>query len=322
MKAIMAFYQREGILANLVEDFPAVDFVFPQTWQELARELPGAEILVILGTRYNPEVARLVVSLGKSLRWIQATTAGVDAFLINGYPAGATLTKGTGIWDVAVAEHAIAFILAFKRNIVELERTRQARLWDRDRLWAMMGSLEGKTVGIAGYGNIGKEIAKRLLAFDVKIIAYDLLPNVKDEKVARVYSAGELIAFLQQSDIVVLTLPHTPATEYILDAEQLAQMKPTALLINVARGKLIRESALVQALKTGQIAGAGIDVFEEEPLPPTSELWDLSNVILSPHCAATGDNDLINTYRLVRENFARYLQGEVLRNVFDSNRGY
>jgi phosphoglycerate dehydrogenase-like enzyme len=322
VKAVMAFYEPTAEFRDLEKEFSGVEFVYPKNCESLAAELPSAEVLVILGTMYSPEVAKAVLDAGRNLKWIQSTTAGVDAFLRRGYPEQALLTKGSRIWDVAVAEHALAFMLAFKRNIIGLERTRAARLWDRERLWNSMASLEGKTVGIAGYGNIGREIAKRLGGFDVTIIVYDQYPNVEDEKVKKLYGQGEFNAFLESSDIVVLMLPDTPQTEYIIDKEQFDHLKPSAILINVARGRLVRESALAEALVEGKIAGAGIDVFEDEPLATTSRLWDLPNVILSPHCAATGDNDIRNTCRLLRENLRHYLDGREPLYRYDRNKGY
>lgn len=322
MKAAMAFYKPEIAFRNLEKQFPQIEFVYPNTLDELAEELPETEILVILGTKYNSQVAKLVIEEGKNIRWIQSTTVGVDAFLKLGYPNQAILTKGTGIWDKPVAEHALAFILALKRNIIELERARQSRSWDRERLWGLMGSLTGKTVGIAGYGSIGKEIAKTLCGFDVKIIAYDQFPGVGDDKLIKLYTKGEFSNFLKECDVVILVLPYTKETEYIVDEEQFRYMKPSAILINVGRGKLVRESALVKALEKGQIAGAGIDVFEEEPLPPTSKLWDLPNVILSPHCAAASDNDIINTCRFLKENLKRYLEGQELLYQVNKNQHY
>jgi D-2-hydroxyacid dehydrogenase (NADP+) len=322
VKATVAFYKPEIMFRDLEKQFPEIEFVYPNTLDELALELPETEILVILGTMYNSQVAKLVIEQGKNIQWIQSTTVGVDAFLELGYPNQAILTKGTGIWDTSVAEHALAFILALKRNIIELERVRQSRLWDRERLWGLMGSLAGKTVGIAGYGSIGKEIAKTLSGFDVKIIAYDQFPGVGDNRIAELYTKGEFPSFLKESDVVILVLPYTKETEYIVDEEQFRCMKPSAILINVGRGKLVKESALVKALERGQIAGAGIDVFEEEPLPSTSKLWDLPNVILSPHCAAAGDNDLLNTCRLLKENLKRYLEGQELLYKVDRTQEY
>jgi len=318
----MGFYQRDNQFAALEKEFPQVNFVYPSTPEKLAQELPDAEVLVILGTKYSPEVANLVLDLGKNIKWVQATTTGVDAFLNFGYPSQAVLTKGAGIWDVSVAEHALAFMLALIRHIPHLERNRQAHAWDRDRTWDLMGSLSGKTVGIAGYGQIGKEIAQRLSGFQVEIHAYVRSLSVKDERLNKLYVAGEFNAFVKDSDVIVLTLPCTPETEYIMDTEQFEQMKPGATLINVARGKLIRESALVQALKQGKVAAAGIDVFEEEPLPATSELWDFPNMIISPHCAATGDHDILYTCRVLQENIKRYLHDRELLYLYDKIKGY
>ena len=322
MKTIMGFYQQDKQFNDLEKEFPQVDFVYPCTLEQLAKELPDAEIIVMLGTKYSAEVAKLVLDLGKNIKWVQSTTAGVDAFLKFGYPSHAVLTKGTGIWDVSVAEHALAFILALTRHIADLERNRQAHTWDRDRIWNIMGSLEGKTVGIAGYGNIGKEIAQRLSGFNVKINAYDRFLNAKDDKLNKLYLSGEFSAFLKDSDIIILMLPCTQQTKYIIDTEQFEQMKPGAIIINVARGMLIREGALVQALKQGKIAAAGIDVFEEEPLCVTSELWDLPNIIISPHCAATGDNDILYTCRLLKENIKRYLNDREPLYIYDKIKGY
>lgn len=322
MKATMAFYQRDAVFMDLEKEFPEIEFVYPNSLEELAAELPDTEMLAILGTKYDAQVAKLVMEKGTGIKWLQSTTAGVDAFLNLGYPEQAILTKGTGIWDVSVAEHALAFLLGLKRHLIELERNRASRSWDRERIWGLMGSLEGKTVGIAGYGNIGKEIAKRLSGFDVRIIAYDQFPHVGDEKLAKLYSKGEFPDFLKECDAVILVLPYTKETEYIIDEEEFGYMKPSAVLINVGRGKLVRESALVKALETGQIAGAGIDVFEEEPLPATSKLWDLPNIILSPHCAATGDNDVLNTCKLLKKNFRRYLEGQELLHVVAKTQAY
>jgi D-3-phosphoglycerate dehydrogenase len=196
VKATMAFYKPETTFRDLEKHFPEIEFVYPNTLNELAAKLPETEILVILGTMYNSQVARMVIEQGKNIRWIQATTVGVDAFLDLGYPSQAVLTKGTGIWDQSVAEHSLALILALKRNIIQLERARKARSWDRDRLWGLMGSLAGKTVGIAGYGSIGKAVAKTLSGFDVQIIAYDQFPGVRDDKIVRLYTKGELPTFL------------------------------------------------------------------------------------------------------------------------------
>jgi phosphoglycerate dehydrogenase-like enzyme len=322
VKATMAFYKPETRFRNLEKQFPEIKFVYPNSLNELAVELPETEILVILGTMYNSQVARMVIEQGNNIKWIQSTTAGMDAFLQLGYPSQAILTKGTGIWDRSVAEHALALILALKRHIIELERARQSRSWDRERLWELMGSLAGKTVGIAGYGSIGKEIAKILSGFDVKIIAYIKSPRVKNDKLEKLYSGGEFSDFLKECDVIILVLPHTKETEYVIDEDQFKYMKPSAILINVGRGKLVKESALVTALEKGQIAGAGLDVFEVQPLPSVSKLWKLPNVIISPCCAAAGNDSVLNIKRLLRENLGRYLKGQELLYKVDTTKGY
>ena len=160
----------------------------------MAEELPETEILVILGTKYNSQVAKLVIEEGKNIRWIQSTTVGVDAFLKLGYPNQAILTKGTGIWDKPVAEHALAFILALKRNIIELERARQSRSWDRERLWGLMGSLTGKTVGIVDTVALVKRLQKHYVVLMLRLLLMINFPGW-DDKTIKLYTKGEFSNF-------------------------------------------------------------------------------------------------------------------------------
>jgi D-3-phosphoglycerate dehydrogenase len=182
--------------------------------------------------------------------------------------------------------------------------------------------LHGKTVGIIGLGGNGRRIAEVLAPFRVRVLATDMFPRDKPTAVEAVYPAEDLRDVLSQVDIVILCVPLNAQTHHLIDAAALAKMKPGAILINVARGPVVDEAALVSALEAGHLSAAGVDVTEVEPLPAASPLWDMPNVIITPHVGAQSAKRIDDSTDLFCENLERYLRGERLRNVVDKQLGF
>jgi phosphoglycerate dehydrogenase-like enzyme len=259
-------------------------------------------------------------SAAPKLRWVQLTHAGaerVDPMLIRD---GVTFTTAGGLAATPIAEFVLAYMLMFSKGWPRLFRAQQEHRYSR----FMPRELYGKTVGVVGMGYIGAEVARLAKAFGCRVLGMRRSFSARgpDEVADEAVPPSELDYLLRESDFVVIAAPLTPETRGLIGAAQLKQMKPTAHLINIARGGLIDEPALIEALRDGTIAGAGLDVFSREPLPPESELWDLENVILSPH--VSGGTEIYNqrATRIFCDNLRRFLAGEPLVNIVDVERGY
>lgn len=223
---------------------------------------------------------------------------------------GILLATAPGGNTVEVAEHAIMLMLATLRILPVMHNAVQRGEWPMWEQRLRLHNLEGKTVGIVGFGRIGRAVAQRALAFDTQIQYYDVIPadaQTEEKLQARFCGLDELLA---TSDVVVLNVPITPETRGMIDAKRLRQMKPTAILINVARGEVVDEQALYQALKEGRLAGAGLDVFVHEPINPDCPLLSLDNVVLTPHVASGTKDSLQKKARVWYENFQRVLDGK------------
>ena len=255
------------------------------------------------------------------LKWVQMMRAGVEEVLTDEFRASPVkLTNVAGVHSFAPAESAILMCLAHAKNIRESYRQKESRLFEP---FSVM-SLRGKTMGIIGFGNIGRRTARVAKAFDMWVIGTrrSVTKPGKARWADLMLPIANLDRLLAESDYVVVTVPHTPETHHLIGPRQFDAMKKGAFLVNVGRGPVVDESALAAALKQGRIAGAALDVFEEEPLPQDSPLWGLPNLIYSPHVAGH-----ITEYPgLVRElfvrNLERYVKGKRLSGVVDKKRGY
>lgn len=235
------------------------------------------------------------------------------------------ITNARGIFSTVMAEHTLGMILAFSRRLIDSYRFQQHHQWARDDLWTLqppMGPICGKTLGIIGYGSIGREIAIRARALGMKILALKKDPSTGTEYADRVLTLAQRTELLKESDFVVLALPHTPDTKQVLGDAEFNVIKPGAYVINIGRGKLIDEEALLRALREGRIAGAGLDVFSTEPLPEDHPLWEQPNVLITPHSAAIFPEYWPSSLALLAENIRRFRSGETLKNLVDKNRGY
>lgn len=271
------------------------------------------------------------------LRWVQGHYAGVDRWGRRPFTERIIWTTTSGIHAPQVSELALTMMLAFARKLRLILDCQQKAVWPAERLALFTPyELRESTVGVVGYGNIGRQIGALCRAFGMRVLAADrpevlttqpawLLPGLPapaDALPDRLYEPNDLASLLEESDYVVLCVPYTAQTRGLIDAEALACMRPNAVLINVARGGVIDEAALIDALKTERIRGAALDVFSEEPLPPTSPFWTLPNVIVSPHVAGFSPHYIARAMTFFAENLRRYLARGPLLNVVDKERGY
>jgi phosphoglycerate dehydrogenase-like enzyme len=294
--------------------------VAARTKEEAAAHLPEAEVLYAWSL---PE--RLLPGAGR-LRWWHIPSAGVDGML---YPAlvesGIRVTCSRGISSAALADHAFGLILAFSRGIGAAIREPARENWPRERFLAgdpMPAELDGQVLGILGFGSIGEELARRGRAFGMRIHALKRNRTREEPQVDRMFGPAEMREFLGSVDFLVVTLPLTPATAGLMDDAAFARMKPGAFLINIARGGLVREDALIRALESGRLAGAGLDVFAEEPLPEPSPLHGHPRVIRTPHIGGLHPHYLDRATALFIVNLGRYLAGEPLLHEVDKREGY
>lgn len=256
------------------------------------------------------------------LRWVQTSGAGLEGYI---FPALAnsqiTLTNMAGIYGDQIADHVMSFVLMFARGMHIYVRHQLKHNWLRDLPFLHMAD---QTLGIIGFGGIGREVAQRAQAFGMRVMAVDAKTQSKPEYVAELWGTERLGELLSQADFVVLCVPHTPETAKLITRARLEQMKPTAYLINISRGIVVDLADLTSALQAGMIAGAGLDVFEIEPLPTDHPLWDMENVIITPHMASGTGSPHIADRRidLLCDNLRRYRAGEPLRNVVDKRRWF
>jgi D-3-phosphoglycerate dehydrogenase len=259
-----------------------------------------------------------VVRRGR-LKWIQSSAAGMDHCLVPSVVASCiVVTSASGVLADQVAEHALALICGLLRSLPVFFRAQQKKEFIR----RPTRDLHRATIGIVGFGGNGRRLAEVLRVFKGRILATDMFPVEKPAYVEGLWPADKLDDLLAQSDIVVLALPLNETTRGMLDARALAVMKRGAVLINVARGGIVVEAALVEAIRGGHLAGAGLDVTEQEPLLPESPLWDMPQVIITPHVAGQSATRIDDMTDFFCENLRRWLAGTPLRNLVDKRLGF
>ena len=262
------------------------------------------------------------LSEARALRWVQLTSAGAEHIFDTGILlSDALVTTASGVHAHSISEYVLSMMVMLGRRFPEILAETARHEWRPQRQRTYYGEeLHGKTVGVLGLGAIGQQVAtvSRCLGMRVLGTRRSRGEGVADE----VFTPDRLLEMLPRCDFVVVTLPLTPETRGLVGERELRAMKPTAYLVNVARGNIVDESALVRALRDGWIAGAAFDVFAQEPLPPDSELWALPNLIVTPHMAGNFAAYLDRVMDILRENLRRYLAGEPLINLLDKQRGY
>ncbi|MBX7074255.1 MAG: D-2-hydroxyacid dehydrogenase [Pirellulales bacterium] len=288
---------------------------------DAGQERIGTEILdadIFCGHAKVPVPWDDVVSRGR-LRWIQSSAAGLDHCLVPSVVASnITVTSASGVLADQVAEHAIGLATALSRSLPVFLRAQQKREFIR----RPTSDLHHSTVGIIGFGGVGRRIAELLAPYRTRIVATDLFPIDRPPHVAELWPAERLDDVLEIADFLLLAVPLTPLTEQMMTADRFARMKPGAYFLNLARGKLIEESALVAALDSKHLAGAALDVTPTEPLAADSPLWSAPNLIITPHVAGQSARRIDDMTDFFCDNLGRYLTGAPLKNLVDKNLGF
>lgn len=277
-----------------------------------------ATVEVLMGTSGT---AREYFEAATGLRWFQSINAGLERLEREGILGmGFAVTSGAGIASVAIAEWILGTMVMLTKNLHVYVRQQTGAHWESRR----SGELDGKTVGIVGLGAIGRETAKRCRAFGMRVIASrrTVAAGSSDPDCDAILPYSELSRLLEEADYVVLSLPLTAETGGLIGAPELSRMKSTAFLLNVARGGVVDQAALISALKAGTIAGAGLDVTSPEPLPADSELWALPNVILTPHMSGNVEGYGHKAATVFVANLRRYVAGEPLEHLANPALGY
>lgn len=261
-----------------------------------------------------PEVA-------PKLRWIQTTSAGIGQFVKRNAYADKTdwiFTTASGVHARPLAEFALMAMIMFAKNYLYLQTEKEKHHWAR----YANTELDGKTVAIIGLGKIGREVARLAKAFDMRTIGTRRNPDKTTDFVDQLYAPDAIDQILPQADYLVLATPHTPETEGLINAERIRLLKQGAVIINIARGVVVDQVAMTQALQDGHLLGAALDVFAQEPLPEDDILWTLPNVIISPHSASTAETENSKIVDLFCHNLDAFLSGKHMQNVLDVERLY
>jgi len=303
----------DRLMEQVKEAAPAATIVVATTAEGWDREYPRAH--VVFGRGATPER----ISSARRLRWIQVWSAGVDRYMFRELvDSNIVLTNVRGMHGHTIADHVMMFMLVLSRNFHVFYRQQQQREWRRE---PSAFELAGTTLGIVGLGGIGTEIARRGRAFGQRVLAVRRHPDTHPAA-DEVFGVDGLLHVLGQSDYVALACPLTRETRGLIGRAELASMRPGAYLINISRGGIIDEDALVEALQNHQLAGAGLDVFIQEPLPQDSPLWKMDNVLITPHIAGSQRNYMERAVAIFVDNLRRFQDGIPLINEVDKNLGY
>ncbi len=256
------------------------------------------------------------VKKSEKLKWLHLPSAGVDRYADKEIYQNQDikLTNSSGVYGKPIAEHVFAMIMAHSRNLIDYAYDKKEKKWQRKN---EIKDFFNSTVGILGLGDIGTTIAKRAKAWGAEVLALKRTMTELPDYVDQIYLNQDLDKLLKKSDYVILTLPGTPATEGIIGREEFQLMKNSAFIINIGRGTLIKQDDLIEALQEGEIAGAGLDVTEPEPLPAANKLWEMENVILTPHTSGFSPTNDQRRYEIFKDNLKRYLNNKKLINKVD-----
>ncbi|GIW42623.1 MAG: 3-phosphoglycerate dehydrogenase [Candidatus Binatia bacterium] len=319
---------------DLSDRVELVHAAYETSWEEVSarrsgRPSPRPEKLTpeLLSALERAEVVfgfvlpRNLPQLAPRLRWVATPATGFDQLRGCGVlESGIPVTSVGGLFAPDIAEHVFASVLFLAKRLRTFEDQRRRREWRMRRV----EFLHGKTLGLVGVGNIGKAVAARAKAFGMRVVGVGrsssegrTVPGVD-----RLLERRELPMLLREADVVVVAVADTPETRGMIGEREIGEMKPTAYLVNVSRGTVLDEPALVHALESGRLRGAALDVFETEPLPPESPLWELENVLVTPHVAANAEDYMPRAIAQFAENLRRYLEGKPLENRYDPVRGY
>lgn len=327
MKLVIVIYHQFSLWAapdwfakRLRSEFPGLDVVNLRSYSELGQHIADTDILMTWSIRAEQ------VHAARKLKWIYSPAAAVHALLIPEIVnSDIVVTNGSEVHGGVVAEHAIALVLAMAKRLPSAVLHQREKHWSQQELWnehPHPREVKGATLLVIGLGTIGRGVAEMASALGMHVLAIRENPQKGRGPAHEVFGFEELNDVLPRADFVIIAAPLTEKTRDSIGAEQFALMKHDAYFINVARGALVNESALIEALQSKTIGGASLDVFSEEPLPQNSPLWNLSNVLITPHSAALTDQQWERHYKLFTENLRRFKAGEPLLSVVDKRLGY
>lgn len=316
-----AQWRAQPILAETIRRrWPEMRVVHLPDYERFPEELPDTDLFI--GSSLRPEQFRCT----KKLKWIHSTAAGVSQLT---YPelrnSGVLLTNPSGIFSASMAEHTMGLMVALARNFPDCVRYQDRAQWGQQEISSFphpLSELNGQLLLIVGFGSIGRELARRARGFDMRVWGVTRSGKGDATQVEKIVGVAQLDSVLPEADYVVLAAPETPETNQLIGAGQIAKMKRGARLLNVGRGSLLDETALVRALETGALSGAALDVTATEPLPGDSPLWKAPNLFLTPHTSGVSDRLWPKETALLMDLLERWFDGRELFNVVDFHRGY
>ncbi len=320
--------QQPFVLAISTDDDPQLDqlraipHVVGRDSAAFADAAPRAEaILHWAGPR---DVLRRVFLTAPNVRWVHSRAAGLDNLLFPELVSSpAVLTNGTGVFSASLGEFALAAILFFAKDFARMRHNQRARRWEQFDV----EEIAGQTAGIVGYGDIGRAVAARAHALGIHVLALKRHPPAEygshpDPLIEKFFTPDRLLAMLAECDYVIVAVPLTAETHHMISDQAFSAMKPTAVLVNVGRGPVVDQAALLRALDEKKIRGAGLDVFEQEPIPHDDPIWGYENVLISPHCADHTRDWLNNAMRFFLAQYERFTKDEPLQNIVRKHLGY
>jgi len=310
----------ERLLAKIETSIEQIEVVVgdaPEAFEQVARRATA-----ILAWSASADLLRQVLRMSPRVRWVHSIWAGVDQLPLDDLrESGVALTNARGVFSAALGEWVVGAILYFAKDLRKLVRDQMAGRWVPYHVEAVAG----RTVGIVGYGDIGRAVAVRVRALGMRVLGltrHGVVGGQADDMAERIFGTDERLQMLGQCDYVVIAAPLTRETRGLMGSAEIAALRPEAVLINIGRGPIVSEEALIDALREGKIKGAALDVFDREPLPEGHPYYGLENVLLSPHSADRTAGWLDGAVQLFLDNLERHRKGEALANVVDMERGY
>jgi D-2-hydroxyacid dehydrogenase (NADP+) len=315
------WWRPQPIMAETIRRrWPEMRVLHLPNYDTLPAELPDTDIFV----GYSLRAPQLQVA--KKLKWLHSTATGVAQLM---YPelrnSGIVVTNPSGIFAAPIAEHTIGLMVALAKNFPDAVRHQDAQHWGQQDIWdrsQRLTELNGQTLLIVGYGSIGRELGRRARVFDMRVWGVTRSGKGDTTHTDKIVAVNQLERVLPEADYIVLAAPETAETKHLIDAARIAKMKRGARLINVARGSLLDEAALIRALETGALAGAALDVTGTEPLPADSPLWKAPNLFITPHTSGVSDRLWLRQTALLMDLLERWFDGRELFNQVDFARGY
>lgn len=295
-----------------------VPHVIARNAEEAARPVPHAHAILLWSGSRN--LLRAALLANPQMRWVHSKFAGVDAMLFPELIASPVLvSNGTGVFSQSLGEFALAMMLYFAKDFPRMLRNKAARRWEEFDI----DELAGQTVGIVGYGDIGRAVARRAHPMGMKLLALKRhAPSAPDPLIDAFYKPADMHQMLAQCDHVVVSAPLTDETRHMISDAEFAAIKQNAVVINIGRGPVIDQAALVRALSSGKLRGAGLDVFEQEPIPEDDPIWNFENVFISPHTADHTRDWLDQAMKFFLRQYDRFRAGQPLENIIDKHLGY